>query len=432
MKTHQSKKLFLRSQKFLPLSISNPLKSFRTVGGIPRFIRSSYGCKMKDVDRNEYIDYCLCFGSLILGHSHPQIVKLLKKAVEDGINYGTTTDHEIELAEAITKVIPSMEMLKVVNSHTEAIIYSIRIAHAYTKRKKIIKFEGCYHGESDIVLVKPSSSTISVGVPEVLGVSPEVAKNTIVLPFNDVEILRKVVRENYRTISAIIVNPLPTNMGLVIPEKEFIEEIYLLTRKFGIILIFDESLSAFRTRYGAQQDAFNIKADITCLGKTLGCGFPLGIVGGKRELMEALHLSPSVDSDVSLSNNSIVMQIAYEVLKILQDEKLYTKLEEKTSYLCQEIAQQAKDLNVKVWINQVGSAFTVFFTPSKVYDLSSARQSDARKYAVFFHGLLNQNVYFPPSQFESAFLSLSHTDKDIEKTLEVTYKSLKEIKKRTT
>lgn len=431
MKTHQSKKLFLRAQKFLPIGAGSPIRSFRMVGGIPRFIKSSSGSHIKDIDRNEYIDYCLCFGTVILGHSHPQIIKVLKRSLDDGINYGTTTEYEVELAEILTKIIPSIETLKVVNSQTEAVMHSIRIARNYTRRDRIIKFDGCYHGESDSVLAKPSASIISVGIPEAPGVLSDSTRNTIVLPFNNVEMLRKMVRENYRTLAAIIINPVPTSMGVILPDRDFIEEIYSLTRKFGIILIFDETVTSFRINCGSVQGLFNLKADLTCIGKVLGNGFPIGIFGGKRSLMEAITSVGNGDPPGCLGGSPIIMQIALEIIKVLQGENVYTRLEEEAKFICDRIKEQANDLNIKFRLNQIGSIFSIFFTSANVRDYSSAKFSDARKYAVFFHGLLNQNIYFPPSPLEPAFLSLAHTDKDLEKTTDATYKALKEIKKKT-
>ena len=431
MKTHQSKKLFLRAQKFLPGGINSPLRSFRSVGGIPRFISLSHGSKIRDVDRNEYIDYCLSWGAAILGHNHPNIVQIIKKMTLKGFASGMPTELEVELSELVSKFCPSIEMMRITNSGTEAVMSAIRLARAYTKRDRVIKFEGCYHGNFDGLLVKPGSGVTYVTIPASSGIPVEYVRPTIVIPFNDTEIFRRIIRENYRNVAAVILEPIPTNMGIVLPDVEFLTEIRENTKKYGIILIFDEITTGFRVGLGGAQEYFNIIPDVTCIGKVIGGGFSIGIYGGKKELFEYISPLGSVYQASTLSGNPIAMACAIEILKILSSNNIYSKLEENTKLITNSILQQADELKIKVQVNQVHSMFTLFFAPEPVKDLSSAKITDTRKYAVLFHALLNQGIYFPPTQFGAAFLSSAHEKKEIKKTIDATYKALKEVTRKT-
>jgi glutamate-1-semialdehyde 2,1-aminomutase len=345
-----------------------------------------------------------------LGHAHPEVVAAVKEAVERGTTYGAPTELEVALAEKIQQAFPSMEMLRLVNSGTEATMSAIRAARGYTGRKKIVKFEGCYHGHADYLLVKAGSGAATFGIPDSAGVPEGTAQDTIVLPYNDIEAFNKTMDAMGEEIAAVIVEPIAGNMGVVLPKPEFLAALRQKTEKHGVVLIFDEVITGFRVAYGGAQSLYGIKPDMTCLGKIVGGGFPLAAYGGRKEIMQTVAPLGPVYQAGTLSGNPVAVTAGLKTLEILERDNPYPELERRTKQLTQVISEAAKEAGVPVQINQIASMFTVFFTDQPVVDYASARRSDTQRYARFFHALLERGVYFPPSQFEAAFLSTAHDD----------------------
>lgn len=421
-----NKKLFDEAKKYIPGGVNSPVRAFKAVGGEPIFIRRGKGSKIYDVMDNRYIDYVMSWGALILGHSYPQVIKKVKKAVEMGTSFGTPTEIETELAKEICKAYPSIESIRLVNSGTEACMSAIRLARGYTGRTKIIKFSGCYHGHSDYLLVQAGSGAATLGVPNSAGVPRDFAKHTLVLPYNNLNIVERTVKKD---VACIIVEPIAGNMGVVIPEKDFLKGLREICDRYKIVLIFDEVITGFRVSYGGAQKLFGIKPDLTCLGKIIGGGFPIGAFGGKKEIMEKLSPIGDVYQAGTLSGNPIGVTAGLATLKILSKSDIYNSLERKTVILCKGIKKNIKKLGIKAVINQIGSMFTVFFTNEKeVYDYKTAAQSNTEYYAQFFREMIKQKIYFPPSQFESCFISLVHMKEDIMKTIDASRIALKKLK----
>ena len=413
-----SEELFEKAKKYIPGGVNSPVRAFKAVGGTPIFIKSAKGSKIYDVDGNEYIDYVCSWGPLILGHAHPEVISAIKKAAELGTSYGMPTEIEIQMAEIITSAFSSIDLVRMVNSGTEATMSAIRIARGYTKRSKIIKFEGCYHGHVDSLLVKAGSGAMSFGVPTSSGITEKIASDTIVLPFNDFEAVQKVISDQGEEIAACIIEPIAGNMGVVLPENGFLEHLRKLTKDYGILLIFDEVITGFRVNFSGAQKLYNITPDLTTLGKIIGGGLPVGAYGGKREIMECVAPLGDVYQAGTLSGNPITLTAGLTTLKILSSNlKIYEELERKTKLLCEELKKIAKNKGVPVYINYIASMFTLFFTESKVKDYETAKTSNTSLYAKFFHKMLKEGIYFPPSQFEATFLSAAHSDEDIEKTI---------------
>ncbi|MCC6038677.1 MAG: glutamate-1-semialdehyde 2,1-aminomutase [Armatimonadetes bacterium] len=410
MRNEKSRALFERAQSLMPGGVNSPVRAFKAVGGTPFFVARGEGCYLWDVDGNRFVDFVCSWGPLILGHAHPEVVAAVKEAVERGTTYGAPTELEVALAEKIQQAFPSMEMLRLVNSGTEATMSAIRAARGYTGRKKIVKFEGCYHGHTDYLLVKAGSGAATFGIPDSAGVPEGTAQDTIVLPYNDIEAFNKTMDAMGEEIAAVIVEPIAGNMGVVLPKPEFLAALRQKTEKHGVVLIFDEVITGFRVAYGGAQSLYGIKPDMTCLGKIVGGGFPLAAYGGRKEIMQTVAPLGPVYQAGTLSGNPVAVTAGLKTLEILERDNPYPELERKTKQLTQVISEAAKEAGVPVQINQIASMFTVFFTDQPVVDYASARRSDTQRYARFFHALLERGVYFPPSQFEAAFLSTAHDD----------------------
>ena len=411
----------------MPGGVNSPVRAFKAVGGTPFFVARGEGCYLWDVDGNRFVDFVCSWGPLILGHAHPEVVAAVKEAVERGTTYGAPTELEVALAEKIQQAFPSMEMLRLVNSGTEATMSAIRAARGYTGRKKIVKFEGCYHGHTDYLLVKAGSGAATFGIPDSAGVPEGTAQDTIVLPYNDIEAFNKTMDAMGEEIAAVIVEPIAGNMGVVLPKPEFLAALRQQTEKHGIVLIFDEVITGFRVAYGGAQSLYGIKPDMTCLGKIVGGGFPLAAYGGRKEIMQTVAPLGPVYQAGTLSGNPVAVTAGLKTLEILERDNPYPELERKTKQLTQVISEAAKEAGVPVQINQIASMFTVFFTDQPVVDYASARRSDTQRYARFFHALLERGVYFPPSQFEAAFLSTAHDDEALSFAQEAVRSAMKAI-----
>ena len=427
MRNEKSRALFERAQLLMPGGVNSPVRAFKAVGGTPFFVARGEGCYLWDVDGNRFIDFVCSWGPLILGHAHPEVVAAVKEAVEKGTTYGAPTELEVALAEKIQQAFPSMEMLRLVNSGTEATMSAIRAARGYTGRKKIVKFEGCYHGHADYLLVKAGSGAATFGIPDSAGVPEGTAQDTIVLPYNDIEAFNKTMDAMGEEIAAVIVEPIAGNMGVVLPKPEFLAALRQQTEKHGVVLIFDEVITGFRVAYGGAQSLYGIKPDMTCLGKIVGGGFPLAAYGGRKEIMQTIAPLGPVYQAGTLSGNPVAVTAGLKTLEILERDNPYPELERKTKQLTQVISEAAKEAGVPVQINQIASMFTVFFTDQPVVDYASARRSDTQRYARFFHALLERGVYFPPSQFEAAFLSTAHDDEALSFAQEAVRSAMKAI-----
>lgn len=410
MTGERSRALFERAQRLMPGGVNSPVRAFRAVGGVPFFVAKGEGCFLWDVDGNRYADFVCSWGALILGHAHPEVVAAVKAAVERGTTYGAPTELEVRLAEKIRAAFPTMELVRLVNSGTEATMSAIRVARGYTGRSKVIKFEGCYHGHADYLLVKAGSGATTFGMPDSAGVPTSLSQETIVLPYNDVAAFTTVMDALGDQIAAVIVEPIAGNMGVVLPEPEFLQALREQTRKHGAALIFDEVITGFRVTYGGAQHLFGIEPDMTCLGKIVGGGFPLAAYGGRRDLMQMVAPLGAVYQAGTLSGNPVAVTAGLTTLSILERDRPYADLERKTQMLADAVLDAAKQAGVPVHINRIASMFTVFFTDQPVTDYASAKRSDTQRFARFFHTLLARGVFLPPSQFEAAFVSTAHDD----------------------
>ncbi len=427
MGNERSRALFERAQTLMPGGVNSPVRAFKAVGGTPFFVAKGEGCYLWDVDGNRFVDFVCSWGPLILGHAHPEVIAAVREAVEKGTTYGAPTELEVMLAEKIQQAFPSIEMLRLVNSGTEATMSAIRVTRGYTGRKKIVKFEGCYHGHADYLLVKAGSGAATFGIPDSAGVPEGTAQDTIVLPYNDTKAFNETMEAMGKEIAAVIVEPIAGNMGVVLPQAEFLTTLREQTEKHGIVLIFDEVITGFRVAYGGAQSLFGIKPDMTCLGKIVGGGFPLAAYGGRKEIMQTIAPLGPVYQAGTLSGNPVAVTAGLKTLEILERDNPYPELERRTKQLTQTISEAAKEAGVPVQINQIDSMFTVFFTDQPVVDYASARRSETQKYARFFHALLERGVYFPPSQFEAAFLSTAHDDKALSFAQEAIRSAMKAI-----
>ena len=420
----RSRKLFLEAQRYLPGGVDSPVRAFKAVGGNPPFIVKAKGSKLYDADGNEYIDYVCSWGALVLGHAHPQVVEAIKRAAEHGTSFGAPTELETTLARMISEAMPSIEMLRFVNSGTEATMSALRLARAFTRRDKIIKFAGGYHGHGDGLLVKGGSGLATLGIPDSAGVPLSYAQNTLVAPYNNVEAVRQVFELYPRQIAAVIVEPVAANMGVVLPRPGFLKGLRQLTQEFGALLIFDEVITGFRVAYGGAQTIYKVTPDLTCLGKIIGGGLPVGAYGGRREIMQMVAPLGPVYQAGTLSGNPLAMTAGIETLKLLQPPGVYKQLEAKSATLEEGISKAATKSGVSLYISRIASLLTVFFTVSPVIDYESASQADTTSFAKFFQRLLAEGVYWPPSPFEAAFVSLAHSDEDIRLTSEIIERAL--------
>ncbi len=415
--TSRSQSLYTEAQRYMPGGVNSPVRAFRAVGGEPLFIARGEGPYIYDVDGQRYIDYVLSWGPLILGHAHPQVVGALKEAAERGISYGAPTALETELAKRVVEAVPSVEMVRFVNSGTEATMSALRLARAYTGRSKIIKFEGCYHGHADFLLVRAGSGVTTFALPDSPGVPEGTAQDTLVAPYNDLQAVDRLFSENRGQIAAVIVEPVAGNMGVIPPEPGFLEGLRGVTKAEGALLIFDEVITGFRVAYGGAQALYGVTPDLTCLGKVIGGGLPVGAYGGRREIMEMVApLGPMYQAG-TLSGNPLAMTAGIETLKVLTQPGAYQRLEDKSAQLAAGLRAAAEAARIPVFQTRVGSMFCTFFSAERVVDCASAKRSDSNKYALFFRAMLENGVYLAPSQFEAGFLSLAHSEQDIERTV---------------
>lgn len=427
MNHSRSELFFQEAQKAIPGGVNSPVRAFKSVGTDPLFIKKASGSRIYDVDGNEFIDYVGSWGPMILGHCHPQVVAAVKSAVDNGCSFGAPTELEITLAEMVIEAVPSIEMVRMVSSGTEATMSAIRLARGYTGRDKILKFSGCYHGHSDSLLVKAGSGAATFGVPDSPGVPQDFAKHTLTATYNDLDSVNKLVAENKDQISCIIVEPVAGNMGTVPPREGFLEGLRSLCTEEGIVLIFDEVMSGFRVAYGGAQELYNVTPDMTTLGKIIGGGLPVGAFGGKKEIMSLLSPSGGVYQAGTLSGNPLAMTAGIETLKLLQAEGFYQDLERKSDYVASGIAKAAKDAGFPIYSTRVGSMFCAFFSKEPVYDWTSAAACDTNAFAKYFRMMLNEGIYLAPSQFETAFVSIAHSTDDLDKTIAAAAKAFKSL-----
>lgn len=421
----RSQELFEQAKKRMPGGVNSPVRAFGSVGRTPRFIANAKGSHIVDVDGNEMIDYVCSWGPGILGHAHPRVLEKVKEACDAGLTYGAPTEREVQIAEMIAQCIPSMQVSRLVSSGTEAVMSAIRVARGYTKRDKIVKFKGCYHGHSDGLLVKAGSAALTTSVPDSAGVPSDYTKNTLVAVYNDEQSVKELFEANPDEIAAIIVEPVAANMGVVLPKEGFLEFLREITAHYGALLIFDEVITGFRLALGGAQEYYKVTPDLTTLGKIVGGGMPVGTYGGREEIMRMVSPDGPVYQAGTLSGNPIATAAGLETLKILkEDPKIYERLEMKTKQIADTVRNTVGN---QVSVNQIGSLMSVFFTPGGVTDYEEAVASDVRKYAAYFGNLLDQGIYTAPSQFEAMFVSDAHTEEDIQKTCTAIEKSLRSV-----
>ncbi len=428
MKKTKSLNLYKKALELMPGGVNSPVRAFKAVNSSPLFIKRAKGSKIYDVDGNEFIDYVLSWGPMILGHANQSIINALKKAIESGTSYGAPTPLEIELAKMIMAFYPSIEKLRMVNSGTEATMSAIRVARGFTKRDKIIKFEGCYHGHFDGLLVKAGSGAATFGIPDSAGVPESYAKETITLPFNDIDAFKRLLEKEANSIACVIVEPVIGNMGCILPKEGFLETLREETAKYDIVLIFDEVMTGFRVSRGGAQSYYRIKPDLTCLGKIIGGGLPVGAYGGRKEIMSMVAPEGSVYQAGTLSGNPIAVTAGIETLRILSKKDVYERLETKMRILEEGLKDAATKAGVKTRFYRAGTMFCSYFIDNDVFDYPTAKKADTKKFSKFFLGMLNKGVYLAPSQFEAGFISIAHSAKDIANTINSAYKTMKEIR----
>jgi glutamate-1-semialdehyde 2,1-aminomutase len=423
----RSHEVFQRSLRYLAGGVDSPVRAFRAVGGEPVVIARGEGPYVYDVDGNRYIDYVCSWGPLILGHAHPAVVEAVRRAAERGTSYGAPTEAEAELAQIIVEAMPSIELLRFVNSGTEATMSALRLARAFTGRDKIVKFEGCYHGHADGLLVQAGSGVATFGLPDSPGVPASYAQETLVARYNDVASVEGLFDRHGDAIAAVIVEPVAGNMGVVPPQPGFLKALREITHRTGALLVFDEVITGFRVAYGGAQSLYGVTPDLTCLGKIIGGGLPVGAYGGRREVMEMLAPNGPVYQAGTLSGNPLAMAGGLATLRELQSPGFYERLDALSAKLVESVARAAKSAGVSLWLNRVGSMRTPFFVDAPVTDYASARRADTNLYARFFHAMLERGVYLAPSQFEAVFMSSAHTEREIADTVAAAEASFGEI-----
>jgi len=427
----RSRKLYTEALQYMPGGVNSPVRAFKAVGGDPLFLERGEGSRVYDADGNSYIDYVCSWGPLILGHAHPEILEVIREVSARGTSFGAPTVLEIEMARLLVEAVPSLEMVRMVNSGTEAVMGALRLARGYTGREKIVKFTGCYHGHADSLLIKAGSGVTTLGLPDSPGVTTGTARDTLTAPYNDIAFLEELFSRMGEEIAAIIVEPVAGNMGVVPPKPGFLEGLRKLTKRFGSLLIFDEVMTGFRLSFGGAQDYYGVKPDITTLGKIIGGGLPVGAYGGSKEVMKMIAPSGPVYQAGTLSGNPLAMAVGIKTLQIMGQPGTYEKLEEKTRLLNEGLRKAAQYHDLPLRLNSVGSMFSLFFTPDEVYDFDSAASSHSESFNIYFKAMLERGIYIAPSQFEAGFLSLSHSQEDIEATIDAAMAAFKIVKETT-
>ncbi len=421
-----SRKYFKYAKKLIPGGVNSPVRAFRAVGGTPIFVAQGKGAYFWDVDGKRYLDFCMSWGPLIFGHADPGIVGAIRRQVKFGTSYGAPTQNEVELASLIQNAFPSMERARLVSSGTEAVMSAVRLARGATGRKKIVKIDGGYHGHVDSLLIQAGSGALTFGIPDSPGVPDELAKLTFSVPYNDIGALERLFRKEGRRVACFILEPVPANMGVVLPAKDYLEKVRALTKKYGVLLIFDEVITGFRIAFGGAQEMYGVRPDLTCLGKVLGGGLPIGAFGGRRDLLN--HLAP--DGEVyqagTLAGNPLATAAGMETLKRLQNKKVYRALGRKSERFFRVLETRIRKKSLPVTLNRIGSCFTLFFTKGPVNDFKSAERADTKKYARFFHALLRRGIYFAPSQFEANFISTAHSPSNLKQAAVTIARTLNE------
>ena len=418
MESSKSLSAWQKSQQFIPGGVNSPVRNFSKVGGHPRFIDRGAGSKIFDIDGNEYIDYVASWGPLVLGHAHPDVVQAVNAAASRGTSFGAPTTLETELAETIVNAVPSIEQVRLVNSGTEATMSAIRVARGYTGRNKIIKIDGCYHGHVDYLLAKAGSGVATFGLSDSGGVPEDFARNTLTIPFNDPEALITTIEANADEIACLILEPIMGNMGIIPPREGYLNELREITEQHGVVLIFDEVITGFRVAYGGAQAYYGVTPDMTCLGKIIGGGLPVGAYGGKREIMQCVAPEGDVYQAGTLSGNPLAVTAGITTLKKLAEPGVYDQLESRAATLADGLAEATRKHGVDAWHSRVGSMLMLYFTSESVTDADGARTADTERYRQYFWGLLEHRVSVAPSQFEAGFVSLVHSEEDINTTVQ--------------
>lgn len=426
-KHERSVQFYQEAVNLMPGGVNSPVRAFKSVKMDPIFMEKGKGSKIYDVDGNEYIDYVLSWGPLILGHADERVVAALKDVVEGGTSFGAPTEIENKLAQLVIERVPSIEMVRMVNSGTEATMSALRLARGYTGRDKILKFEGCYHGHGDSLLIKAGSGVATLGLPDSPGVPESIAKNTITVPYNDLESVQYVFEKFGDDLAAVIVEPVAGNMGVVPPQGEFLQKLREITEQHGTLLIFDEVMTGFRVGYHCAQGYFDVTPDLTCLGKVIGGGLPVGAYGGRREIMEKVAPTGPIYQAGTLSGNPLAMTAGYETLKAMTEEA-YADINKKADRLVDGLGDAASEFEIPHTINRAGSMVGFFFTDQDVINYETAKSSDLDLFAAYYQAMIDEGVFLPPSQFEGMFLSTAHTGEDIEKTIEAARRAFTKIK----
>jgi len=413
----KSERLFEKAKRMVPGGVNSPVRAFEPY---PFFTKQAKGSRLIDVDGHEYIDYCLGYGPMILGHAPAQVIQAVKNQLENGTLYGTPTENEVKLAELVCNLVPSAEMVRLTSTGAEATMSAIRVARGYTGKKKIMKFEGCYHGAYDYVLVKAGSGATTFGMPDSLGIPEETVRNTIVMPFNDPDRLEETIKEERENLAAVIIEPVIGNIGVVLPKEGFLETLRELTEANDVVLIFDEVITGFRLALGGAQEYYRVKPDMATLGKIMGGGFPMAAFVGKTEIMEKISPLGKVYQAGTFNGNPVSVVASLAILEFLRDnnESFYPEMQSKCERMVKLLTQVLGELNMKLQINSVASMFQMFFTEKPVYDYASVKKADSKRFMDFHRGLLERGVFLPPSQFETCFLSIAHSDKDIKRTVD--------------
>ncbi|MGE5702966.1 MAG: glutamate-1-semialdehyde 2,1-aminomutase [Clostridia bacterium] len=423
----QSIQAFSQAKEYIPGGVNSPVRAFKSVGGNPVFIAKGEGSKITDIDGNTYIDYIGSWGPLILGHSHPTVLKAIQEAAVLGTSFGAPTVRETEMAQLVCEIVPSVEIVRMVNSGTEATMSALRLARGYTKRDKIMKFEGCYHGHADSLLIKAGSGVATLGLPDSPGVPSSTAVNTITVPYNDLESVRLAFESFGHELAAVIVEPIAGNMGVVPPLPGFLEGLREITRQYGTLLIIDEVMTGFRVARGGAQELFNIDPDLTTMGKVIGGGLPVGAYGGKREFMEQMAPAGPIYQAGTLSGNPLAMAAGIATLSELGKPGVYEELAARSNRLAEGLVDNARKLGLPHTMNHVGSMVCLFFTETPVVNYETAKTADLHMFSKYFQYLLEEGVMLPPSQFEGMFVSTAHTEDDIEFTIEAAYRAMKRL-----